>query len=246
MKMNKICAFFALGMMFGAAAFAQQEEETTVEGEYMSSMDDVVVSELANSDEMENKLMALQFLDEAASNGSVSPEMMVSLERLAGEGVNTQSRTKGRVGNNFPEVRREACRILGKVGTDEAAQTLNKIVRAEGQTGETMVLNAAIYSLGEIGYNENDVSTNTIAFYSNRYLVLNPANSSSLALNVVNALEKLAGNTKDKKPVIDALQRIAGNTVINRNVRTRAKEVLTDLRGSDDSGSKKSASKNER
>lgn len=242
MKINKYAAIFAAAMIMSFGAFAQQEEESTVEGEYMSSMDDVVVNELANSDEYENKLMALQFLDEAADNGKVSPEMMNALGRLAGEGVNTQNRTKGRVMNNYPEVRREACRILGKVGTDEAAQTLTQIVKSDGATGETMVLTAAIHSLGDIGYNENDVATNTIAFYSNRYLVLNPQNSSSLALEVVNAFEKLSGNTKDKKTMIDALQRISGNNIINKKVRDRAREILNNLRGSD-SDSKSSSKK---
>ena len=114
MKLKKIATLLAAAALLSLAAYAD-EEESTVEGEYMSSMEDVVVQELSNSDELENKLMALQFLEEAANNGKVSPDMMVSLDHLAGEGTVTQSRTKGRVSNNFPEVRREACRILGKV-----------------------------------------------------------------------------------------------------------------------------------
>ncbi|MBO7121653.1 MAG: HEAT repeat domain-containing protein, partial [Treponema sp.] len=216
------------------AAFAQNEEESTVEGEYMSTMEDVVVQELSNSDDLENKVMALQFLEEAANNGKVSPDMMAALDHLAGEGTNTQSRTKGRISNNFPEVRREACRILGKVGTPEAAKTLNKIVRADN---EPMVLAAAINSLGEIGYNDNDETTNTIAFYSDRFETLNP--TSSLALEIVNAYEKLAKTTKDRKPMLSSLQRIAVDYRLAKPVRNRAKEVLNNLRGSDDSDKKK-------
>ena len=196
----------------------------------MSSMEDVVVQELSNSDELENKLMALQFLEEAANNGKVSPDMMVSLDHLAGEGTNTQSRTKGRVSNNFPEVRREACRILGKVGTPEAAKSLNKIVKADN---EPMVLAAAINSLGEIGYNDNDETTNTIAFYSDRFETLNP--TSSLALEIVNAYEKLAPKAKDKKPILSSLQRISVDYRLAKPVRNRAKDVLNNLRSADDS-----------
>lgn len=234
MKLKKIAVLFATAALFSFAAFAQSEEESTVEGEYMSSMEDVVVQELSNSDDLENKLMALQFLEEAANNGKISPDMMVSLDHLAGEGTNTQSRTRGRVSNNFPEVRREACRILGKVGTPEAAKTLNKIVRADN---EPMVLSAAINSLGEIGFNDNDETTNTIAFYSDRFETLNP--TSSLALEIVNAYEKLAKNTKDRKPMLSSLQRIAVDYRLAKPVRNRAKEVLNNLRGSDDSNSKK-------
>lgn len=229
MKLKKIAALFAAATLLSFAAFAE-EEESTVEGEYMSSMEDVVVQELSNSDELENKLMALQFLEEAANNGKVSPDMMVSLDHLAGEGTNTQSRTKGRVSNNFPEVRREACRILGKVGTPEAAKSLNKIVKADN---EPMVLSAAINSLGEIGFNDNDETTNTIAFYSDRFETLNP--TSSLALEIVNAYEKLAPKTKDKKPILSSLQRIAVDYRLAKPVRNRAKEVLNNLRGEENS-----------
>ena len=234
MKLKKIAVLLATAAFLSFAAFAQNEEESTVEGEYMSTMEDVVVQELSNSDDLENKVMALQFLEEAANNGKVSPDMMAALDHLAGEGTNTQSRTKGRISNNFPEVRREACRILGKVGTPEAAKTLNKIVRADN---EPMVLSAAINSLGEIGYNDNDETTNTIAFYSDRFETLNP--TSSLALEIVNAYEKLAKTTKDRKPMLSSLQRIAVDYRLAKPVRNRAKEVLNNLRGSDDSDKKK-------
>ncbi len=229
MKLKKIATLLAAASLLSLAAFAD-EEESTVEGEYMSSMEDVVVQELSNSDDLENKLMALQFLEEAANNGKVSPDMMVSLDHLAGEGTVTQSRTKGRVSNNFPEVRREACRILGKVGTPEAAKSLNKIVKADN---EPMVLSAAINSLGEIGFNDNDETTNTIAFYSDRFETLNP--TSSLALEIVNAYEKLAKNTKDKKPMLSSLQRIAVDYRLAKPVRNRAKEVLNNLRSEENS-----------
>ena len=229
MKLKKIATLLAAAALLSLAAYAD-EEESTVEGEYMSSMEDVVVQELSNSDDLENKLMALQFLEEAANNGKVSPDMMVSLDHLAGEGTVTQSRTKGRVSNNFPEVRREACRILGKVGTPEAAKSLNKIVKADN---EPMVLSAAINSLGEIGFNDNDETTNTIAFYSDRFETLNP--TSSLALEIVNAYEKLAKNTKDKKPMLSSLQRIAVDYRLAKPVRNRAKEVLNNLRSEENS-----------
>lgn len=233
MKTNVISLCIAIGLVFGTVAFAQ-ETETSVESEYMSSMDDLIITELANADERENKEVALQYLRDAAENGSVSPDMMVALEHLAGEGINTQSRTKGRVMNNFPDIRREACIILGQVGTDEAAVTLNKIVKTDN---EPMVLSAAIHSLGEIGYNDNDEVSNAIAFYSNKFESMNP--SSSLALEVVNAYEKLSGNIKDTKPVINSLQRIATDYHFVKPVRDRAQEVLNKMRSSSSGGDKK-------
>lgn len=232
--MTKISACLIAGFAFAGMAFAQ-ESETTVEGEYMSSADDVIITELANADERENKEVALQYLRDAVEGGNVSPDMMMALEHLAGEGINTQSRTKGRVMNNYPDIRREACIILGKVGTDDAAKTLNKIMKTDN---EPMVLSAAVYALGEIGYNDNDEVSNAIAFYANKVETLNP--TSSLALEVVNAYEKLAGNIKDIKPVVNSLQRIATDHHFVKPVRDRAREVLNKIRSSDkNSDSKK-------
>ena len=228
MKMNKIALCVLAGLVFGTAAFAQ-ESETTVEGEYMSTMDELIVTELANSDERENKEVALQYLRDAAENGNVSPDMIASLEHLAGEGTNTQSRTKGRVMNNFPDIRREACLILGKVGTKEAAVKLNGIVKTDN---EPMVIAAAFSSLGEIGYNDNDEVSNAITFYMNRFETMNPSGNSSLALAAVNAYEKLAGNTKDTKPIFDSLARISADYHYAAIVRKRALEVLSNLRSS--------------
>ncbi|MDE7292479.1 MAG: HEAT repeat domain-containing protein [Treponemataceae bacterium] len=234
MKMTKISTCLIAGLAFASMAFAQ-ESETTVEGEYMSSADDVIITELANADERENKEVALQYLRDAVEGGNVSPDMMMALEHLAGEGINTQSRTKGRVMNNYPDIRREACIILGKVGTDDAAKTLNKIMKTDN---EPMVLSAAVYALGEIGYNDNDEVSNAIAFYANKVETLNP--TSSLALEVVNAYEKLSGNIKDIKPVVNSLQRIATDHHFVKPVRDRAREVLNKIRSSDkNSDSKK-------
>lgn len=233
MKSRMISLCVVAGLVFGTAAFAE-ETETSVESEYMSSMDDIIITELANADERENKEVALQYLRDAAENGSVSPDMMMALDHLAGEGINTQSRMKGRVMNNFPDIRREACLILGQVGTEEAAVTLNKIVKTDN---EPMVLSAAIHSLGEIGYNDNDEISNAIAFYSNKFESMNP--SSSLALEVVNAYEKLSGNIKDTKPVINSLQRIATDYHFVKPVRDRAQEVLNKMRSSSNDSKKK-------
>ena len=233
MKISMISLCVVAGLVFGTAAFAQ-ETETSVESEYMSSMDDLIITELANADERENKEVALQYLRDAAENGNVSPDMMMALEHLAGEGINTQSRMKGRVMNNFPDIRREACIILGQVGTEEAAVTLNKIEKTDN---EPMVISAAIHSLAEIGYNNNDEVSNAIAFYSNKFESMNP--SSSLALEVVNAYEKLSGNIKDTKPVINSLQRIATDYHFVKPVRDRAQEVLNKMRSSSGGDKKK-------
>ena len=62
---------------------------------------------------------------------------------------------------------------------------------------------------------------------------MNP--TSSLALEIVNAYEKLAPKTKDRKPILSSLQRIAVDYRLAKPVRNRAKEVLNNLRGEENS-----------
>ena len=222
MKINKLIAVGLTTFILGAGAFAQSSKnETSVESEYMSSMEDIVITEMANSDQRDNKLVALQYLEAAADKGNVSPDMVRALDLLSGEGISTQSRTKGRLANNYPDIRAKACDILGKIGTEEAAYVLTNVVKNDN---EPWVLSRAIRALGEIGSNEDDKVTDTNAFISNRVEVLNP--TSSLANEIVDAYEKLLPETKNKKPVIDSLTRIASDYRFVRPVRTKALELL--------------------
>ena len=222
MKINKLIAAGLTTLILGSGAFAQSSKnETSVEDEYMSSMEDVVITEMANSDVRENKLVALQYLEAAAEKGNVSKDMLNALDQLAGEGISTQSRTKGRLSNNYPDIRAKACDILGKVGTEEAPYVLTQVVKYDN---EPWVLSRAIHALGEIGENEDDKVTDTIAFISNRVEVLNP--TSSLAAEIIDAYEKLLPKTKNRKPVIDSLSRIASDYRFVRPVRTKALELL--------------------
>ena len=222
MKINKLIAVGLTTFILGAGAFAQSSKnETSVESEYMSSMEDIVITEMANSDQRDNKLVALQYLEAAADKGNVSPDRVRALDLLSGEGISTQSRTKGRLANNYPDIRAKACDILGKIGTEEAAYVLTNVVKNDN---EPWVLSRAIRALGEIGSNEDDKVTDTIAFISNRVEVLNP--TSSLANEIVDAYEKLLPETKNKKPVIDSLTRIASDYRFVRPVRTKALELL--------------------
>ena len=240
MKTDKLIAVALASMTICAGVYAQSSKsgnETSVESEYMSSMEDIVIMEMANSDQRDNKLVALQYLEEAADNGNISPDMMAALNQLSGEGISTQSRTKGRLSNNYPDIRAKACDILGKVGTEEAAHILTTVVKTDN---EPWVLTSAVRALGVIGSNEDDKVTDTIAFISNRVEVLNP--TSSLANEIIIAYEKLLPSTKNKKPVIDSLTKIASDYRFVRPVRTKALELLKANSGASSSDSKKSNS----
>lgn len=209
-----------------AAVFAQRSQ-TSVEDEYLSSVEDVIITELAASDDYDNKLVALQYLEESIQNGRSTPEMVAALSSLAGEGVTTQARTNGRLMNNFPDIRARSCELLGKLPTEESKITLVMILKDDT---EPMVVTAAVKSLGEIGINEDDEVVNVIEYVQQKYSVLNP--TSSLALEVLSAYEKLAPTVKDKGPLIQSISSIATNYKYVKPVRDKALQLLRTLQQS--------------
>lgn len=215
------------------------KSETSVENEYLNDMDGTVIITLAQSEEYDNKLVALQYLENSVEKGNTSDEVVAALDQLAGEGISTQTRKNGRLMNNFPDIRRQACLLLGKVGGEHSKNTLKNIAIADN---EPMVQAAAIKSLGDIGINENDEVTEAIAYANLRNRVLNP--TSSMAFEVLDAFEKLAGNTQNKKTMIDEISHIAADNHYNSAVRKHALDILKNMKGdnSDSSSTKKSGS----
>ena len=245
MKIAKkiVCAFSLLSIatfLFAQEQIVQKKDtanrktESSVEDEYLSEIDGVVILSLAQSDEYDNKLVAMQFLEDAVDSGNINEDVMKALNQLAGEGISTQTRTNGRLMNNFPDIRRRACLALGKVKTEESKNYLLKVTLAEN---EPMVIAAAVSSLGKIGINGNDEVVDAIAFANRRNQVLNP--TSSLAFEVIEAYQKLAENTNNKKIVIDSLTKIAADYHYASPVRTKAMKVLKSLNDSSSSSSEK-------
>ena len=248
MKLSKKVLLSTLLISSSVFVFAQQvqkqnssESETSVENEYLNDVDSDIISTLADSDEYDNKLVALQYLTNAIEDGNTSEGVIKALDRLAGEGVTTQNRTNGRLMNNFPEIRRQACLLMAKVPTEHSKNMLTSIAIADN---EPMVIAAAVKSLGEIGINNNDETVNAIAFANTRNQVLNP--SSSLALEVLNAFEALADSTENRKTMIDAIARISTDYHYVTPVRQKAYKLLKQLSqsSSSDKNKKSSSSKN--
>ena len=230
MKLSRKVFIASAMMLVSGFAFAQSDKETSVESEYLNDVDGDIIMTLAESDEYDNKLVALQYLQAALEEGNTSDSVIQALDRLAGEGLTTQSRTNGRLSNNFPEIRREACKLMAKVPTEHSKNTLISIAVADN---EPMVIAAAVKSLGEIGINENDEAVDAIAFANRRNQVLNP--TSSLALEVLNAFEMLADKTENKKTMIDAVARISTDYHYVTPVRQKAYKLLKSLSSSSDS-----------
>ncbi len=233
MKISKVIAITMCGILVSGVAFAQKKsgskksQEKSVEESYLSNIEDLIITELASSPEYDNKQVALQYLEEAVNDGRTSPDVVAALESLAGEGVTTQSRTNGRITNNYPDIRAKACDLLGQVSSEEAKNTLMTIAQDDK---EPMVVSAAVRSLGNIGMNDDNEVINMISFIERKYSALNP--TSSLALEILVAYEKLApsiDDPADKRVMLESISNIAGNYKFVTPVRTKARELLKSL-----------------
>lgn len=231
MKFNKILAiilFAALLVALPAQTQTVTRGETTAEEDYLSNFEDIIIAELTASDEYDNKLLALQYIEDALTNAGSSRDMtqiQIALDSLAGEGVTTESRTAGRLINNFPDVRAKACDLLAQLPTVETKVTLTKIALADN---EPMVATAAIRSLGQIGIDPDDAVA-TIAWVQKKYAVLNP--TSSLAFEILNAFELLGSQVQDKSEMIQCISAIAVNYQYVTPVRDKAKALLKQYTG---------------
>ena len=251
MKINKKSFTVLLCTMFCVSLFAQEQSvvrkssttenkktETSVEQEYLSDVDGVVILSLAASDEYDNKLVAMQFLESAVENGNTSEDILEALNQLAGEGISKQSRTNGRLMNNYPDIRRRACLALGKIKTEQSKEYLVQVTLAEN---EPMVIAAAVNSLGEIGFNNNDEVVDAISFANRRNQILNP--TSSLAFEVLDAYEKLAPSTENKKIIVDSVAKIAADYHYVTPVRNKAVKLLKTISDANNSSSNTSEAK---
>lgn len=237
MKLAKKFLFVTALLALNAIIFAQSKEsETNVENEYLTDVDGDIIMSLATSDELDNKLVALQYLQNAIEEGNTSDLVIKALDQLAGEGITSQTRTAGRISNNFPEVRRQACLLLAKVPTEHSKNTLVNIAIADN---EPMVIAAAVQSLGTIGINDNDETIEAIAYANKRNQVLNP--TSSLAMEVLCAYEKLADSTQNKKTLLNSISMISADYRYVTPVRQKAYKLLKQMSSQSSSSSNSNA-----
>ncbi len=146
------------------SAVASQDDEQTVEEKYLSTSVEVsIIKELATSDTRDQKLAAIESIEDMFADGKIKkgdPAIHNILDSLSGEGIKSVVTENRRKVNYYPEVRRRACKLLGELGGEISRDTLIDITRKDD---ETMVLSQAVYALGIIGLNENNQSLEAIA-----------------------------------------------------------------------------------
>ena len=116
----------ALTLFAASVAMGQSSgREMTIEESYLQeSIELMIIRETSRADSRDQKLIALEYIGEAINRGNTSKDITQALEYLSLEGVLNQSRENNRLLNNYPDIRRQAAKYLGLVGTEEAKTAL--------------------------------------------------------------------------------------------------------------------------
>ena len=217
----------AIIMISTAAAQSTTGREQTVEETYLREVIELmIIRETARSITREQKLISLDYIGDAISRGNTNDEIRQTLDYLSSEGTQIRTIENGRLVNNFPDVRRQAARYLGVIGTEEARQSLLSILQFEN---EPTVLQEAIKSLGDIGTNINNDSINQIVTVMRRFNTLNP--DDVMAIATIYAFEKIARRNGglNSAEAIQLLISISEGRYITP-VRELARQLLAELR----------------
>lgn len=208
----------------------EDEVETSVESDYLNDMLGESMAAMADSEDYETKLTALTTVRQAIESGNRSQAVIDTLDKLAGEGITSEVHKRGRVTNNWPNIRREACFILGQVPTEHSKNTLIRIAKEDK---EPTVTAAAVQSLAAIAEEVGcvDEAIDAICYFNSKKDALNP--TSNLAHEVLFALEKLAPSAPNqRKQIVDTVARIMNNYSYSRVVRDKAFSILYKLASS--------------
>ena len=209
-----------------------QESEQTIEELYLqSAIKTQIIKTEAESPDRDMKMIALSDIAEMVEDGSAAdnPEIISMLGSLGGEGVTNVVREQGHVLNDFPDVRREAARILGEIGTEEAARELNSILLTDP---EPMVMSEAILAISTIEVEDTQARNRSMASAIYRQTAVNKDNN--FAYTFLQSVENVAsreGGINDPM-IFEEIAKIAdARQGYNKVVRERAFKLLRDLQG---------------
>jgi len=221
-----------LGLIFclaaGLAVAQGTKKELTVEELYLRDIEFQVLSEKAFSGEQELKMSVLDEMETMIDDGQVKDREKVQfvLEYLAMEGTARRIRENARLVNYFPEVRRRAANLLGRLGGAAARDALVSVLIIDD---EPMVKAEAAYALGVVGLNDANETVKAILFALEREDPSQPDNNLGYAICL--AMEKIAkknGGIKEPE-AYRALVRIAQGPYI-KTVKQKALATLEELK----------------
>jgi HEAT repeat protein len=152
-----LTAFFIVS----AAAARAQDSDTVATAPQQASMNLMVFKGVYGSDGLEVRKRTLNDIGAAIAQGNTSDEIYAALEFMSMEGLKNRTMERGRIINDYPEIRESAAENLGKMGTAKAVDLLIQLCNAE-QKEQYFVLQKTINALGDIGINENGKTAKSI------------------------------------------------------------------------------------
>lgn len=219
-----ITALFVVSAVMGQSGKSSQE--MSIEESYLQeALELMIIHETTRSNSRDQKYIALEHIGHALERGSTNEELRIALEYLSLEGTQNQVRQGRMLINNYPDIRRQAVKYLGKVGNKEAKTTLIKVCATDT---EPMVLQEAVKSLGTIGLNDNDDAVNAIVWIVEK-LHNSAAPNDILAVAAIDSLEKFAQKDQRIEPgAVQLLMKISEGPYITP-VRERARQALVKI-----------------
>jgi len=219
-------------MLVAFTALAQNGNDRglmTIEELYLQ--DDLTIQVLrtqALSVEREHKLAALDQSTDMI--GSVDERALLGILRvLATDGSSWQVRLGGRRLYDYPDVRREAVRVIGEIGGRSSEIILREVIQYDRNP---LVLAEAVFALQSTGISDDTGTATVLANLMNRELAsINPDNNLMYASLLT--LESLASDGSEgitNATLINNLLRITTGPY-TRLVREKALDVLNVMRG---------------
>lgn len=219
-----------LVLILAVLPLAAQESEQTIEELYLqSAIKTQIIRAEAESPDRDMKMIAISDIRRMVEDGSAAdnPEIIEVLGELAGEGVTHVVREQGHVQNDFPDVRMQAARLLGELGTEEAAEELSTILLTDP---EPMVMSEAILAISKIEVEDKQSRNRSMAAAIYRQTAINKDNN--FAFTFLESIENVAqreGGISDPM-IFEEIAKIADATQgYNKRVRDRAFQLLRDL-----------------
>ena len=230
MKFSTISVLSAL-LLLSMPLTAQQNEQTIEELYLQSAIKTQIIKAEAASPDREMKMIALSDISQMVEEGTAAdnPEIVALLGDLGGEGTTNIVREQGHVLNDFPDVRREAARILGELGTEGAARELNSMLLTDP---EPMVMSEAILAISNIEVEDKQARNRSMAAAIYRQTAINKDNNFAYTfLQSVENVSSREGGISDPM-VFEEIAKIAdARQGYNRVVRERAFKLLRNLQG---------------
>ncbi|OQY35015.1 MAG: hypothetical protein B6241_02520 [Spirochaetaceae bacterium 4572_59] len=230
MKKIQYIALILIALTAVSSLYAEENEQTIEELYLQSQVKVKIIKAEADSIDRDMKIIALQDIEEMIGDGQVSPsdkQMLGILANLGSEGISNQVIEQGSVINNYPMVRKEACRLLGEVGGDYARDALVNVLISDN---EPMVMSEAVVALSKVGPDEQGIVIAVLADSMRSQTALNKDNNFANAF--ILAIDNLAVNSEgiDDLRIFEELTKIAdprsGYITV---VRKKAFELLKNL-----------------